>query len=398
MTQEQTSELLAEVQSLIRDREREGVHGLSERVGPAEWADLVPQLDPEEVTVLLHWLPDSEIPELLEELSPTDAAAILRRLTRRDAALLLGEMDPDDAADVVERIPAGEADEILVQMRPEEASEIRDLSVYSPGTAELLITREWAILAGENDYTTGAFQQITGSPPAPSHRVPSRPPRGIRLMPRASSSPDRGRRLPRQHRPRPGYLTGTLAWLRTGLQQLVEPDRQVADPDPGGVVHRAGDGGRRADDADLADPLGPGRVESGSSSSIHAASMSCTSQSRDVVPGQVVVGVVAEPRVHDALLVQRHGQPMVIPPISCDRAGAGLTMRPAAKTPSSRGTRTSPVSASTRASTNWAPKAYRAWRGSAPMSAAVSACALRPPDGTAPSLARNLIPQGPAAS
>ena len=34
-------------------------------------------------------------------------------------------------------------------------------------TAELLITREWAILAGENDYTTGTFQQITGRPPRP---------------------------------------------------------------------------------------------------------------------------------------------------------------------------------------------------------------------------------------
>jgi hypothetical protein len=31
--------------------------------------------------------------------------------------------------------------------------------------AELLITREWAILAGENDYTTDTFQQITGRPP-----------------------------------------------------------------------------------------------------------------------------------------------------------------------------------------------------------------------------------------
>jgi NAD(P)H dehydrogenase (quinone) len=33
------------------------------------------------------------------------------------------------------------------------------------GEAELLITREWAILAGENDRTTGTFQQITGRPP-----------------------------------------------------------------------------------------------------------------------------------------------------------------------------------------------------------------------------------------
>ena len=35
------------------------------------------------------------------------------------------------------------------------------------GTAELLITREWAILAGENDYTTDTFQQITSRPPRP---------------------------------------------------------------------------------------------------------------------------------------------------------------------------------------------------------------------------------------
>jgi len=35
------------------------------------------------------------------------------------------------------------------------------------GTAELLITREWAILAGENDYTTDTFQQITGRAPRP---------------------------------------------------------------------------------------------------------------------------------------------------------------------------------------------------------------------------------------
>lgn len=33
--------------------------------------------------------------------------------------------------------------------------------------AELFITREWAIRAGENEYTTGTFQQITGQPPRP---------------------------------------------------------------------------------------------------------------------------------------------------------------------------------------------------------------------------------------
>jgi NAD(P)H dehydrogenase (quinone) len=35
------------------------------------------------------------------------------------------------------------------------------------GTAELLIAREWSILAGENDYTTDTFQQITCRHPRP---------------------------------------------------------------------------------------------------------------------------------------------------------------------------------------------------------------------------------------
>jgi hypothetical protein len=35
------------------------------------------------------------------------------------------------------------------------------------GEAELLITREWAILAGENNYSTGTFQHIAGRPPHP---------------------------------------------------------------------------------------------------------------------------------------------------------------------------------------------------------------------------------------
>src|SRR5881397_3970227 len=53
-----TDQLLGEIQELIRDREREGVRGLAERVGPSDWAELVPRLDPEEVAVLIRWLPD----------------------------------------------------------------------------------------------------------------------------------------------------------------------------------------------------------------------------------------------------------------------------------------------------------------------------------------------------
>ncbi len=47
--------------------------------------------------------------------------------------------------------------------------------------------------------------------------------------------------------------------------------------------------------------------------------------------------------------------PQVMPPVNWLRAVSGLTIRPAAKMPSIRRTRTSPVATSTAASANWAP-------------------------------------------
>lgn len=149
MTTQATADLLAEVQALLREREREGVLGMAELIGPAEWADLVPQLEPHEVAVLIQWLPDEEIGQILEELPPTEAARILRSLSATEAAPLLGEMDPDDAADVVEQLPDETATAILVRMSPEEAAEIRQLSAYDPDTAGGLMTPAFVAVAKE---------------------------------------------------------------------------------------------------------------------------------------------------------------------------------------------------------------------------------------------------------
>jgi magnesium transporter len=151
VTATQTAHLLADIQALIRERERDGIRGLAEVIGPAEWADLVPQLHPAEVAVLLQWLPDDEIPELLEELAPAEAASILRTLSQPEAAALLQEMDPDDAADVVEQLLPEEARGILVQMRAEDASEIRDLTAFAPNSAGGIMTP--AYVAVSHDAT-----------------------------------------------------------------------------------------------------------------------------------------------------------------------------------------------------------------------------------------------------
>jgi magnesium transporter len=132
--------LLEEVRDRIAARARDGITALAVRLNPADWADVVPRLDPPEVAVLIQWLPDDVIPDLLEELNPADAAAILRTLTQPEAASLLEAMDPDDAADVVDRLPDDEAEQILVQMAPAEAAELRELLAYAPESAGGIMT------------------------------------------------------------------------------------------------------------------------------------------------------------------------------------------------------------------------------------------------------------------
>ena len=162
MSSVETGELLAEVQALIREREQEGVRGLAERIGPPEWADLVPQLEPGEVAVLLQWLPDEEIPALLEELPPVEAARILRTLAEPEAAALLEEMDPDDAADVLENLPGPAMDQILVRMRAEDAAEIRGLAAYPPDSAAGIMTPAFVAVAADasSDQAISAIRRL----------------------------------------------------------------------------------------------------------------------------------------------------------------------------------------------------------------------------------------------
>jgi magnesium transporter len=139
--------LLTDVRDFIAARERDGIAGLAQRIGPSDWADVVPHLEPPEVAVLIQWLPDEEIPQLLAELDPADAARILRTLSRPEAVGLLEAMDPDDATDVIDELPEAEADLILVEMEPDAAKDIRDLMAYPPDTAGGIMTPSFVAIA-----------------------------------------------------------------------------------------------------------------------------------------------------------------------------------------------------------------------------------------------------------
>ena len=85
--------------------------------------------------------------------------------------------------------------------------------------------------------------------------------------------------------------------------------------------------------------------------------------------------------------------PHVIPPSAWERASRGLTIRPAAKTPSSRVTRSSWVAESTETSANCAPYACREYACIASTSSRVPANALSPSAGISPSISSRSLRQ-----
>ncbi|GDY41596.1 hypothetical protein SANT12839_024780 [Streptomyces antimycoticus] len=139
--------------------------------------------------------------------------------------------------------------------------------------------------------------------------------------------------------------------------QLVEGDGQFADPDTGGVVHGVADGRGGAHDAHLAEALGPMGLVYGSGSSSQWASTAWTS-AWEAMWYWAKSWLTTWPNRGSSTLCSYSAIdiPWVIPPMSWERAVLGLMTRPTSNIPSSRVTRSSPVSSSTRTSANWAPK------------------------------------------
>src|ERR687894_187785 len=116
-----TDELLAEIRDLIAEREELGVRGLAERLGPSEWADLVPRLEPDQVAVLsLHNLVLTRPSSLVGSVMLRDPVRVRADADQETAARLLtdhnllalpvvdaddhllGIITQDDVADVLE--------------------------------------------------------------------------------------------------------------------------------------------------------------------------------------------------------------------------------------------------------------------------------------------------------
>ena len=129
------------------------------RLHPADIADIVEQLDPQQRAEVIEALDVETAADTIEEMEDEEAAKVMATLEEERAADILEEMDPDEAADVLGDLSDKRSEELLERMEPEEAADVKELLDYDEECAGGLMTTEY-IAVPENLTAAETIERI----------------------------------------------------------------------------------------------------------------------------------------------------------------------------------------------------------------------------------------------
>ena len=116
------------------------------RLHPADIADIVEELAPDEREAVFETLDEEVAAEALEEVEPKVQKAIVESLDSERAADIVEEMQPDAAADLLADLPEERTSEILQEMQPAEREEVVELLEFKEDTAAGRMNTEYLSL------------------------------------------------------------------------------------------------------------------------------------------------------------------------------------------------------------------------------------------------------------
>jgi len=116
------------------------------KLHPADIADIVEDLAPDERQAVFQTLDEETAAEALEEVEPRVQKSIVESLDSGRAADIVEEMDPDAAADLLADLTEERTEQILVQMEPEAQQDVVELLEHREETAAGRMTTEFLAL------------------------------------------------------------------------------------------------------------------------------------------------------------------------------------------------------------------------------------------------------------
>src|ERR1700741_13433 len=117
------------------------------KLHPADIADIVEDLAPDERQAVFQTLDEETAAEALEEVEPKVQKAIVESLDSERAADIVEEMNPDAAADLLGGLREQTSGEILQEMEPAERQEVRQLLEFGEHTAAGRMTTEYVAIS-----------------------------------------------------------------------------------------------------------------------------------------------------------------------------------------------------------------------------------------------------------
>ncbi len=121
-------------------------HQALENLHPADLADIVEELSPEDREAIFETIASDAAADALSEVEPEIQTSILESLETEKAADIVEEMAPDEAADVLAELEDEKSAEILDEMETETKTEVSELLEYDEDTAGGMMNTEYVSL------------------------------------------------------------------------------------------------------------------------------------------------------------------------------------------------------------------------------------------------------------
>jgi CBS domain-containing protein/sporulation protein YlmC with PRC-barrel domain len=122
---------------------------LLEKMHPADLADIVEELSPEDRQALISAIDREVAADTLSEVAPEIQVSIFESLEPEKAAEILEEMAPHEVADVLGELPEQRSEELLDEMEQADKEEVEELLEFREDTAGGLMNTEFLALPEE---------------------------------------------------------------------------------------------------------------------------------------------------------------------------------------------------------------------------------------------------------
>jgi magnesium transporter len=151
--------LVKDVKDSIKGQDEPFLKHLMDEMRPADLADLIEHLDPEERVCVFDLIEPEGAGEVLVEMEPPFQERLLEGLDDEHISEIVQELDSDDAADVVGDLPADRAKHIIEKLEDDVSEELEILLPYPEDTAGGIMALEF-VAVRENETVQEAIETI----------------------------------------------------------------------------------------------------------------------------------------------------------------------------------------------------------------------------------------------